>query len=323
MIRSKTSRSNVFALIGLGFILVAAVLLSALALQKARPQVTEAGETPGFTPGASQSVPGGENESETLVPDGPEQPSAEDLQVGPLTHVLSAANAEVAYRAFTGPCPEAGAVVEVTADGGASWVPYDLAPYNTVSAVQRIFSGEDGAAGVVTLNAENCAESLLLETVSLGDEWQTNPAGTDSLWMLDPADSSVLRVPNANSVQLPCAGARLAVGTETSVAVLCENTAVATSSDAGANWRMSEPFPGAAAITGIGQTYYLAQTGQPDCDGTLVLALGPDLVPTVSSCVLGGGSPSETAISAATGGSLWLWRGDQVVKSLDGGANWQ
>lgn len=323
MIRSKTSRSNVFALIGLGFILVAAVLLSALALQKARPQVTAAGETPGFTPGASQSMPGDTNESEIPVPSAPEQPSSEDLQVSPLTHVLSAANADVAYRAVTGPCPATGGVVEVTADGGASWVPYDLAPYNTVSAVQRIFSGEDGAAGVVTLNADNCAELLLLETVSLGDTWQSNPAGTDALWMLDPADPSVLRVPNADPVQLPCVGARLAVGTETSLAVLCENTAIAISSDAGANWRMSDPFPGAAAITGIGQTFYLTQTGQADCDGTLVLALGPDFVPTVSSCVLGGGSPSETAISAAIGGSLWLWSGNQVVKSLDGGANWQ
>ena len=79
------------------------------------------------------------------------------------------------------------------------------------------------------------------------------------------------------------------------------------------------------AVTAMG--YVVATVGSPECAGVQLIALSTEpLAGTPTGCFLVD-SPVETmqgnvAVSEASG-TFWLWIGNEVKRSSDGGVVWQ
>lgn len=308
-------------LVALGLVTLALIFL---ALKTGRAAVPNAGETPGYQPGSIVEVESPSTDKDTVdteqVTD--EDPGTSGAAVVPaLTRILSVQDANVGYRAVTGPCPETQAVIENTADGGGSWTSVDLSVYGAVSSPARILSGTDGYVTLAAQNGDDCASMRVMQSYSYGAEWDTVIDGSAITWHISPTDPTVVNVPGVGGVQAPCEAARLTTSSATSASVLCVDTRVATTTDSGANWAVSQAFPGAESITSSGASLLLAQSGAAECEGTLVSLLSAGHSVSSFTCVPGA-APGQTAIAAATDGTAWLWAGDTLAKSADGGVTW-
>lgn len=313
-------RSNWAAIAGVIALGVLTLVLIFLALKTGRAEVPNEGETPGYQP--SQTEQSGSVPSEEGTPASGEETTASGAAtVPPLSRVLSMQDANVVYRAVTGPCPETTAVIENTHDGGVSWTNAEMSVYGAISSPLRILSGSDGYVSVAAQNGEDCASVVVLQSYSFGSTWEYVPDGGTVTWHISPTDPSVINVPGVGAVQAPCEAARLSTSSATSAAILCADTRMATTGDSGANWSVSEPFLGAEAIAASGEAFLLAQTGTADCDGTLVSQVSTNHSVLTSACVPVA-APGQTAIAAATDGTAWLWAGETVAKSSDSGVTW-
>lgn len=308
-------------LIALGLV---TLILIFMALKTGRAAVPNAGETPGYQAGSTVQAQSPSTDEDTANTDkvADEDTATTGATVVPaLSRILSVQDANVAYRTVTGPCPETQAVIENTADGGRSWTAVDLTVYGAVSSPARILSGTDGFVTIAAQDGDDCASMRVMQSYSYGTEWDTVTEGSAITWHISPTDPTVVNVPGVGGVQVPCEAARLTTSSTTSASVLCVDTRVATTMDSGANWALSEAFPGAEGITASGESILLAQSGVSGCEGTLVSLLSAGHSVTSSSCVAGA-APGQTAIAAATDGTAWLWVGDSLAKSADGGVTW-
>ena len=296
------------------------VVLTLLAMKKAHPDVPDAGETPGYDPSTSSfNEPVEDTDGEESTGDDEEDKADGAFSVAPAARVLSASDASVAYRAATGACPGAGATIEATVDGGGSWTAVNLVDYVAASGVQDLSAGSDGAAQVLAFSPEDCASPVMAATYSYGEEWMALEGG--EAWWFAPG-TATLNGPGAKTVTAPCEVARLAVSGG-DLTVLCADSSLAFSQDEGDSWKQSESISGAQDVSVHGRTIYLAQTGASSCEGTAIQTYGPDLEVKATQCVEGVASPGETTISVSDGGAMWLWAGEDLVKSVDGGETWE
>ncbi|MEB0002614.1 hypothetical protein QN357_06670, partial [Cryobacterium sp. RTC2.1] len=72
--------------------------------------------------------------------------------------------------------------------------------------------------------------------------------------------------------------------------------------------------------------YLVVSAGRPECAGAQLLTVTDALVPTVAGCYAVS-TPSTAmagtvAVSEAAG-TIWLWAGEQVVRSTDSGATFK
>lgn len=325
MAAGRTSSTNWAAILGLAALAMVTVLLSVMAIRSTRADVPEVGQAPGYSPTSTEVAQSSdEADASEAGNDQIEDSAASGASAVPaLSRVLAAQDSSLAYRAYTGACPEAGAVVETTTDGGASWFSTDLSLFGSASAPQRILAGEDGYLSTLTLTPDNCVEAVAFQSYSLGTDWETVSEGADLTWHIDPADVSVVHVPGAGMASVPCAAARIASASATAAAVLCSDTTVALTSDAGTTWTVSASLPGAEDLTTSQDGYLVAQTDTPHCDGTAVTQVDSSLGIQTVACVSGIAAAGETAITQATDGTGWLWAGDSMLRSYDGGVTWE
>lgn len=314
------NRTSWAAIAGVIALAVVTLILIFMALKTGRADVPTKGETPGYQPTHTQQSGAAPAEGEEGPTEG-EQSASGASTVPTLSRLLSMQDANVVYRALTGPCPETTAVVENTLDGGGSWSAVDLSVYGAVSSPSRILSGSDGYLSLAAQNGDDCASMVVLQSYSFGADWEYVADGAAVTWHISPTDASVINVPGVGGVQAPCEVARLSTSSTTSAAVLCTDTRMATTADSGANWAVSEPFLGAEAIAATGEIFLLAQAGTSDCEGTLVSQMSPGHAVLSSACVPIS-APGQTAIAAAGDGSAWLWAGDGLAKSADSGVTW-
>ncbi|MEF2978748.1 hypothetical protein [Subtercola sp. YIM 133946] len=87
----------------------------------------------------------------------------------------------------------------------------------------------------------------------------------------------------------------------------------------------SVPVPGVFAITPDGSGFTIAVFGDPSCSGLSIRTL-PSATSAVGEsvvgCLAGVTSPAPIAL-AQTGATVWLWAGDRIYISPDGGATWK
>lgn len=237
-----------------------------------------------------------------------------DLSVAPLAAVLAAVDADTAYRAVTGGCPETPAALEVTTDAGATWTSVGA---DGARSVQSIAPTTD-VVNVVAADPVSCAP-VLLRSRTEGADWQVT-AEIGTVWHLDAGE---VIAPGGGS-STPCATpVQLAARTSTEAAVLCDGATVSATTDAGATWSNSSPVRGAASVALAADGYLLAVTGGEDCEGARVIQLSAALEPgTPGTCVPDAASDGSTVLAAAADGTTWLWSGDSVARSSDGGTTW-
>lgn len=305
------------ALSALFVLALAVIFLSYTALSRSHPPVAAAGQTPGYDPSSSSLT---EPEEPTEGGEEPEEQEDPDFAVPALSRVLAASDGETAYRSVTGTCPEASAVVEMTTDGGANWGSSDLNAFSGASALQRFSPSRDGVVTAIARSSADCTTPVVLTSYSYGSDWMEETS--EAVWWTDTEDSSLLHGPGNQPVSAPCPVARLSVS-DAAVAALCVDGSIALTLDEGTTWRQTSARLGAQDISVYGQTLYLAQAGTASCSGTLVESLAPDLETVSESCLETVLAPANTAIAASEGGALWLWAGDQILRSTDGGLDWQ
>ncbi|AWB85664.1 hypothetical protein C3E77_02850 [Mycetocola zhujimingii] len=233
--------------------------------------------------------------------------------------MLAAVTDDVSWRGLTGSCPGNAPELEYTDDGGVTWNSVDPEVRAGFSALVRVVPESASEANVVTLDAE-CAPQLI-GTFVAGDAWEDHSSNLGSYWYLDPMDRATVHAPDG-SVPAPCGSAvSIATRSTSEAAVLCEDQAIFSTTDGGANWDTAT-VPGATAVAGAPDGYVVAVVGQGQCTGTSVVTLLGSRVGLPAGCGGEAPAPGETAISMAEGGTLWLWAGAFFARSTDGGLTW-
>ncbi len=212
-------------------------------------------------------------------------------------------------------------MVEVTADAGATWEAFE-AP--AVSAVQRVSAGADAFVSLIGLSVEGCAPAYE-RSFSGGAAWEAAPDELAASWFVDPANRAGLHAPSGDRAA-PCgAVVQLAVIDENSAAVLCEDGAIHATVDGGVGWLPPASVPGVSAITADAASYRVAVLNQNGCTGAQIIEL------PVTEAGFAPGAPGACLVATAAAGDValaagenvtWLWAGDALARSENGGATW-
>jgi len=256
----------------------------------------------------------------------PEAATAPPVTPAPAARLLTAANDRVAWRATTGTCEEP-ALLERTDDAGVTWRP--LAPgvapavrLKASSDTQLFVIGGDPAAG--------CAPTFAFSRTS-GDSWVADDGELAGSWYLAPQDRATIHGPRAE-VPLPCATAVHLAGLDLSRAgLLCTDGGVWLTADGGASWAQAGTVSDAVAIAPTADGFLLAVLRPATCAGVGVFPVASDGAGTAEAglpdasplgCApIEGAAPGQVAVAAAAA-NLWIWSGDAVLRSSDGGLTW-
>ena len=303
---SSTTVRNVVAIILLTA-LVGALVVIALTQNR---DITNAGAAPGVSP-----VP-----SATPIPSTPAATAA-PVAVAVPTRAIGALDGQNAVRAVSTNCPDQ-TTVEVTADGGATWSP---AEPSTLATVQSIVQGADAFIGMIGLGIEGCAPAYE-RSFTDGAAWEDAPNELGASWYLDPADRASLHSPTG-TVTAPCAVAvQVAALDDASAAVLCEDATVHGTADGGASWGDPVAVPGASAISVGGSGYRVAVINANACVGTQLAEMTAEgavlEVGTPGTCLAATVAMGEVVLATGDDGATWVWAGDVVARSQDGGVSW-
>lgn len=318
-----TSRRRLWIYVAVGAFIFADILLIVWALGAARSNADAAEPRP-FSPVVEPAVV---EPVETTFPTATPKPTPVDTQVVPVpaTRILAALDANTAWRATTGACPEATASPELTTDGGATWKSTNATGPAKVTALQRIMVTSEKVASMVGLAQANCAPQFV-KTFIAGDNYASYPKELDSAWYVDPADRARVHSPTGDHAA-PCdAVVALAPRDSKSAAVLCANGQGYTTADTASSWSGPATIPGAIALAAVDTGYFAASAGRADCAGVQILSLTNELASTPIGCYPLV-EPAETlsgnvALSHASG-TIWLWAASSLVRSADNGATWR
>ncbi|KQQ92610.1 hypothetical protein ASF62_12230 [Leifsonia sp. Leaf325] len=249
------------------------------------------------------------------------EPSAEPVAVvGAPSRTLAAVDGERAYRAGVGSCPGDEPVIQSTDDGGSSWSDFTVTVEPAAASVKSILPGSGDYVALVTADSASCAP-LFARSYVAGEEWEAADE-VDTTWHLSQDAASVI-APGGGASQ-PCdQPVQVAATNETAAAVLCASSSIMTTTDAGGSWSEPLSVPGAAAVAPGGDGYLVVISGQNDCNGAQVASIPVDAgaATNPSTCVESGAAPQDNAV-AQGGDAIWLWSGDAVARSTDGGLTW-
>jgi hypothetical protein len=243
----------------------------------------------------------------------------------PPTRILSALDGTTAWRATTGECP-APATPEVTTNAGDTWSMTDATAEVQITALQSLTVVSDSLIQLVGLSADDCAPQFARSFVA-GEDYSLAPILLVDQWYIDPADRAVVQTPSG-SMDAPCDSVvALAFRTDTQAGVLCSDTRVFTTQNGGDTWGDSVTIRGAVNLAVTEMGYVIATVGLPECAGVQLIALSVDPPTATPTGCLPVDEPAETmqgrvAVSEAAG-TLWVWAGDSVMRSIDLGTSWQ
>ncbi|MDY7526486.1 MULTISPECIES: hypothetical protein [unclassified Cryobacterium] len=319
-----SSRRRVWVYVGVAAFILFDILLILWAINSTRatasgsaprpiPTYTTAPATPVATPTATpRPTPTAGADSAGIVP-------------VPATRILSAVSATTAWRASTGACPATAATPELTTDSGATWASTDATGPTKVTAVQSLSATSATTVTLIGLTAAGCAPEVVKTFVS-GDNYKAYPEQVGTSWYVNPANRAVVHAP-AGQHPAPCdAVVSLAPRSDTAAAALCGDGRLFTTTDAAVTWSTPATLPGAIALAPATSGYLVVSAGRPECAGAQLLTVTDALVPTVAGCYAVS-TPSTAmagtvAVSEAAG-TIWLWAGEQVVRSTDSGATFK
>ena len=241
------------------------------------------------------------------------------------TRILSALDAENAWRAQTGSCPATSANPEYTTDGGLAWTATDATSATEVTALQSIIVEDDGIAAMIGLSAVGCRPAFI-KTFVFGANFREYPDQIEDTWYFDPAEASTLFTPRGE-VQSPCTTiTSLAARDSNQAAVLCADQTLFITETTGEAWSEALAVPNAAGLSASAAGYRLATVGSDECAGVQLRTIAvPSMTIATTGCLELDTSPESlmgfVSVSEADG-VVWVWAGDTLVTSMDGGSTW-
>jgi hypothetical protein len=301
---------------GLALFFVADIALAAVALAGARLPAREASQAAPSTPAAAARP------TPTPTP----TPTTPAVTAVLPTRILVAANASLAWRATTGACPATQATPEFTTDSGAKWVSTNATTATGIRSLQSIAIEGKKVASMIGQAAQDCSVQLV-RTFVAGTNYEKYPAALAGSWYVNPLNRASLHSP-AGDFAAPCKTVlALAHRDATSAAVLCDDQTIHTTTDAAATWSTPASILGALNLAPSAAGYVVAAVGAEKCAGVEVLSI-PE--PAAASATATGCLPTDAPPAALSGnvalseaaGTLWLWAGDTMKRSTDGGVTW-
>lgn len=298
--------------LALGLFLILDIGLVAVALNTGRAPSGAAAEAP---------EPPAEVGTETEVEVTP-APTAV-LAIAP-TRVLVALDDSIAWRATTGACPETPALPERTTDAGATWAPTDATAATDMRSIRRIIVEGPDLASFVGQTPVDCG-AMFVRTFVGGDNYEEFAEGLGGAWYVNPLNGAEVHSP-AGNFAAPCATVlALAARDAAGAAVLCADGAIHLSADSATTWSAPVEIPGAVNVAASSSGYTVAVAGDPSCAGVRLVALSEDAAAAPLGCLPSAQTPTALAGNVAvsvTDDTIWLWAGDALVRSADGGNTW-
>jgi hypothetical protein len=211
--------------------------------------------------------------------------------------------------------------LERSTDGGKTW---KRAAASSLAPIVRL--GIDGAGNLYTIGGTGQDCSTHYTAYSAAGEVAESTGNPLNVWFPRPKDPDQVYGPGGTKAA-PCEDAHVVgmASLNTADALLvCSNGLLMTSADSGKSWEEADELPGTMAV-GSGQgRFWVAGEGK-NCDGVAVRALtvsdgevsrGPTRCAPASKVTAGG-----VALDVS-GDTVWLWAGNKVRRSTDGGRTW-
>lgn len=238
----------------------------------------------------------------------------------PPNRVLAAFDQSTAWRSATGACPGPAVVPEVTKDGGNTWSAADEFTSTGGTWIATISAISTTEASVVTLT-KDCAPRLFATFVS-GTAWKEYPERLEANWFVNPMNRAQITAP-AGVFDAPCPTViALAARSDAEAATLCSDGKLYRTQDSGATWSPGVATAGGAnvAVTTDG---YVVGAVNDGCAGVELHATSAEADGALAAvaCFEATFNPGEVAMSG-TDGILWLWVGETLSRSSDGGISW-
>lgn len=228
----------------------------------------------------------------------------------PLERWIDAVSATEVWRAATAACPTR-SVIERSVDGGQTWT-----ALNSPAAVSRLNAQDPEEAFVVGTAGDECEVSFW--STQDAQRWSRQPGNLAAAWYL--RDDGVHAPSGNRSVPCPGGAIDLSARTDVAAAVLCPGGSVHVTDDGARDWAAAGSQAGALALARSGNELLVAAAGVRGCEGVAVVEAAE--APDVRGCAPApGATPGQVAVSAL-GNRVWLWVGDEVLVSRDGGRSW-
>lgn len=252
----------------------------------------------------------------------PTEEAPPPLQPEPTQRLLWAVSEREAWRAAVGACDVPGSL-ERTTDAGVTWAAQPV----QVSPIARLKASS--AADVFAIGGgADCAPTFRFSENS-GQTWVTANNELPGSWYLLPASRAALAAEvhgPRGTAPAPCpSGVVDLAGLDTNrAALLCTDGAFYSTDDGGASWSQEGATAQALAIAPTADGYLIGAVREA-CEGLAVLSVGNDgtgLDAEAPVCApVSAPVPGQVALAAA-GPNLWVWSGDALVRSGDGGLTW-
>ncbi|HWL01452.1 MAG TPA: hypothetical protein VNQ52_03660 [Microbacteriaceae bacterium] len=247
-------------------------------------------------------------------------PTPEPLVLESMARQLQPIDGARAWRTASTACAGP-STIEWTEDGGASWTAWSAG--DDVAGILGIVSYDDASVvGIVAMLGGDCRAEYRM-SYTAGEFWGAYPDEQPQFALIDPASRAAV-LTAAGPVASPCGEiSELAEGAG-GIAVLCTTTELVVGPEELSSAAPVSLAGQAVAVTQTGDGYLVAARRDPGCaDGLQLSRVGADAAVAPVVCL--SGHTDETApvtLAAATDGTLWLWAGDRVGVSGDGGASW-
>lgn len=304
------SRRRVLIIVGLALFLVADVVLVGLALTANGRSTDTPTQRPLPTFGTSA----------TATPEPSEEPAAAEST----GRFLLAGSTNVLWRATEGTC-DVPAVVERSTDAGVTWAVLPTGTAMDLRIVHALTATGPDELQLVGAAGADCSVGGFAST-DAGDTWSAAPdLPTTVAYETTPApDGSTAVVLDGQPVAAPCPAVEVLTANTDRTVVAC--SAVLAEWDATTGSWTAIPFAGIHAVDVDAEQILFAARGVPGCTGLGVLRVSGSILTSGSAtenvgCVADADVSAPAAMSAIEGTS-WLWVGDAVLRSTDGGGSW-
>lgn len=211
--------------------------------------------------------------------------------------------------------------------GGATWAGTHATGSAKVTAVQSLRAVDGTTVELLALDEVDC--TAICEDFVGAAGYAQDRVQLGATWYVDPVDRSTVHTVSGNVVAACESVVRLAaVAREVKPAdILRADQTVFRTTTSGQTWSQSVSVPAAVNLGVTTMGYVIATVGLPECAGVQLIALSDQAPSPSSTGCLQVATPSETlpgnvAVSDAAG-TLWVWVGDEVKRSLDEGAAWE